>query len=181
MANEALTDGGLEDWASATNLTSWTETLAGTSTVNRESTVVKAGTYSCRFDIDSSNNAASIYQDFTLTNTPTALSMNRLSLWYKTAATKTLQLTLRNSASNVYLLDTGLWNAGSATITLPASTEWVQYQLYFVAHASYTAYRLYVATLSAASTSAYVDEISVYRSFPGGGNRLTIGIGIEEG
>jgi len=33
--HEALIDGGLENWVSATNLTSWVETTVGTSTVNR--------------------------------------------------------------------------------------------------------------------------------------------------
>ncbi len=59
---ELLTDGGVENWSSGTNLTSWTEALLGSSTVNRESSVVYAGTYSCRYDIDSSSSAASIIQ-----------------------------------------------------------------------------------------------------------------------
>ena len=59
---ELLTDGGLEDWASATDLTSWTESLTGTSTVNREATVIHGGTYSARLDVDASNSACRIQQ-----------------------------------------------------------------------------------------------------------------------
>lgn len=57
-----LTDGALENWASATNLTSWTESVAGTSTVNREDSDVHGGAHAARFDVDGSSSAASIQQ-----------------------------------------------------------------------------------------------------------------------
>ncbi len=66
LGTELLTDGGFENWASATNLTSWSETLAGTSTINREASIVQSGTYAARLDIDGSNNAATISQTLTL-------------------------------------------------------------------------------------------------------------------
>jgi len=59
---ELLTDGGLEVWASATDLTSWVEALAGTSTVNREATTIHGGTYAARFDLDGSASLAQIVQ-----------------------------------------------------------------------------------------------------------------------
>ena len=59
---ELLTDGGLENWASATDLTSWTETLVGTSTINREGTIIHGGSFASRSDIDASNNNAFIAQ-----------------------------------------------------------------------------------------------------------------------
>lgn len=55
-----ITNGNFETWSSPTNAGSWTELLAGTSTVNRESSVVQAGVYSCRFDVDASNNVPRI-------------------------------------------------------------------------------------------------------------------------
>lgn len=55
-----ITNGNFDTWSSPTNAGSWTELLAGTSTVNREATVVQAGTYSCRFDVDASNNVPRI-------------------------------------------------------------------------------------------------------------------------
>jgi hypothetical protein len=61
-ATEKLTDGGLENWDSATNLTSWTEGKEGTSSINREDTVKHGGTYSVRFDIDALGNYAAISQ-----------------------------------------------------------------------------------------------------------------------
>jgi hypothetical protein len=66
LGAELLTDGELENWNSATDLTSWTEQLAGGSTVNREAAVVSAGTYSARFDVDGSNSSVRIYQLTTL-------------------------------------------------------------------------------------------------------------------
>ncbi len=44
-----LTDGGLETWTTATDLTSWTETLNGAgAAVNREATTIHGGTYSAQ-------------------------------------------------------------------------------------------------------------------------------------
>lgn len=66
LGAELLTDPGLENWASATDLTSWTESLAGTSTINREASVVQAGTYAARLDVDASNSVAVIGQQIIL-------------------------------------------------------------------------------------------------------------------
>ena len=55
-----ITNGNFETWSSPTNAGSWTELLAGASTVNREATVVQAGVYSCRFDVDVGNNVPRI-------------------------------------------------------------------------------------------------------------------------
>lgn len=55
-----VTNGNMESWGTLTNMTTWTEILAGTSTINRESSVVQAGTYSCRFDVDAGNNVPKI-------------------------------------------------------------------------------------------------------------------------
>lgn len=65
LGGELSTDGGVENWASATNLTSWTETLAGTSTVNREATTIHGGTYAARMDLDASNSSVILSQQIT--------------------------------------------------------------------------------------------------------------------
>jgi hypothetical protein len=59
---EKFTDGGLETWTSATDLTSWTEVVSGTSTVNREGTVKHGGNFALRLDIDAGANYAVAYQ-----------------------------------------------------------------------------------------------------------------------
>lgn len=57
-----LLDGGFETWGSATDLTYWTETVTGTSSVNRESSIVHSGTYAVRLDVDASGNNVQIAQ-----------------------------------------------------------------------------------------------------------------------
>ena len=63
---ESATDGGMETWTSSTNLTNWTESVAGTSTINQESSDVYSGSYAARFDIDSLNSNAYLYQGFSI-------------------------------------------------------------------------------------------------------------------
>jgi hypothetical protein len=62
MGAELLTDGAMENWTSATNLTSWTESIGGSSTVNQEAVIVQAGASSARLDIDGASTAALIFQ-----------------------------------------------------------------------------------------------------------------------
>lgn len=66
--DELLTDGGLENWTNPTNLTSWTESIAGTSTVNQDTDAgdLHGGSSAARLDIDASNNYAVISQVPTL-------------------------------------------------------------------------------------------------------------------
>jgi hypothetical protein len=154
---EKVTNGTMESWTSATDLDNWTEVIVGTSTVNREGTDKYAGTYSCRFDIDSSNSNAAIVQGETLV----AASSYKLSLWYKTAASKTINLDLRDTSNAVYLKSNGAWAVDYSYITLPAATAWTQYVLYFMSHASYTAYQLSIGPQSAASSSFYIDNVSI--------------------
>lgn len=62
LGSELLTDGGLEIWASATNLTNWDETTAGTSTVNREAIDIFAGTYALRMDVSAGGDLVQVAQ-----------------------------------------------------------------------------------------------------------------------
>lgn len=50
-----MVDGGVENWNSASDAVSYTETPSGTSTINRESSVVHGGSFAVRLDVDSSN------------------------------------------------------------------------------------------------------------------------------
>lgn len=62
LGSELLTDGGLEVWTSATNLTSWGETIAGTSTINQDTIDQRSGSNCARYDIDGSGSNAQISQ-----------------------------------------------------------------------------------------------------------------------
>lgn len=166
-ATQQLTDGGLETWASATNLTNWTETIAGSSTVNRESTSVFQGDYACRIDIDSSNNNGYISQSFTL-------SQNieyTLSLWYKMSVVdKTAFVFIADSADNVALQSDGTWASYAASVFIPLSnyTDWTQLLLKFKAHASYSNYKILIGHTSdrttATSSSIYIDDLHVEKA-----------------
>ena len=99
LSANLLTDGGLETWTSATNLTSWTETIAGTSTVNQELSVTDGSVTAARLDIDASNSAASIDQNIT----------NSLGAWVitswraKCSATTSSMVVRENSIGQTYL------------------------------------------------------------------------------
>jgi hypothetical protein len=155
---EVLTDGGLENWTTATNATIWTETTAGGSTVNQETVNMRTGAACARLDIDASNSAATIYQSKSITPG----SLCRLTVWYNVATGKTVCFRFRDSPAHVYLNTSGVWQAGSALHTLPSTDgAWAQYVIYFNAHPDYTNYFFQLQNLSAASSSIYFDDISL--------------------
>jgi hypothetical protein len=101
---ELLTDGGLEAWTSDTNLTSWTEQMGGTSTVNREDTLVHGGTYAARLDVDALNSLAVIYQNVTVA----AHNWIRIVGWARSsAAGKSGRVTIQGGAGAGQILDPG--------------------------------------------------------------------------
>lgn len=66
LGSELLTDGEVEIWSSSTDLTNWSEIVAGSSTVNQESTIKHGGAYSARLDVDASTGFTGIYQASTI-------------------------------------------------------------------------------------------------------------------
>jgi hypothetical protein len=158
---EILTDGGFNIWSSIYNLEYWSESISGSSTVNREQNTKIEGDYSLRLDIDGSNSGLCVFQAKTLVNT----RIYKLTIWYKTAAGKTAKFWLNNSAGNVFLKSDGSWQGSSNEITLPASASWTRYELYFFAHASYQSYVLYFGRGAAASSSIYYDRCSLVSAF----------------
>jgi len=134
-----FTDGGFENWNSATDLTSWTEENAGSSTTNRESSIVHGGTYSTRMDIDSSNNGGIIKQIIT-----TAVNVWIQYTWWA-----------RTSASGKQL-----WNGDEYLygVVRDPGTTWTQYV--DVIRSSATNPNGKFLRYSAASSSLYVDDVS---------------------
>ena len=57
VGTEMLTDGGLENWNSSTDLTSWSEYHDSVSSVNQETASVHGGTNAARLDIGTNGNA----------------------------------------------------------------------------------------------------------------------------
>jgi hypothetical protein len=80
LGSEQLTDPGLEAWLSATDPTNWSEGIAGTSTVNREASVIHGGSFAARLDIDASTSIAQITQ---VVNSAVVGQWVRRSAWAK--------------------------------------------------------------------------------------------------
>jgi len=62
ITTASINNGGFEDWTTSTNAGTWSESVSGTSTVNREDTAPYNGTNAARLDIDASGNLARFYQ-----------------------------------------------------------------------------------------------------------------------
>jgi len=154
---EVLVDGGLENWASATNLTYWTEGVGGTSTINRESTDKVAGSYSARFDIDGTNGNAGISQGFFLAPDTDYV----LSFWWKAAAGKTAVVWLCESGWVYYLNTSGQWTSSQTGFILTGDGTWQYFSVTFRALAGFTSYALDLNNSSAASSSIYFDSVSL--------------------
>ena len=138
LGAELLADGGFENWASATDLTSWIETKAGSSTINQESSVVHGGTYAVRLTIDSSNNNADVSQN----GVTTANVWHLLLFWAKSSvAGKTI--------TSDYV------PFGPLSLT----TDWTQYIFALRPTFSAVNFRRAVAT----SSDIYLDDFSYKR------------------
>jgi hypothetical protein len=142
-AGNLLTDGGVEAWTSPTNLTNWTENLAGTSTVNQETVDIHGGLSACRLDIDASTNAAQIVQ--TIATSVGAWLLG--TLWSKASANGK-----KGGFSSTY--------AGFGDQSLTLTTSYAQYAITGIATGA--APPVYVRNQSpSASSSLYFDDISV--------------------
>jgi len=155
---QTLLDGDCEQWTSATVPTHWTGAVAGSSTVNREGTEQYEGAYCVRLTIDGSNNAASVRQNIRLK--PGARC--KLTLRYKHSGTATSFVQIKNSGNNQYLLSSGSWSGSADHINLANTTEWAEYQLEFVAHATYTSYVITLSSDAATSANCYFDAAQLY-------------------
>lgn len=147
-------------WDSATDLEFYTESVAGTSTVARDTTVYDDSIhlYSCKITIDAGGDAAYIQQ--VISTKPQRKC--RAQILYKTTAGETGSLVIRDSGSNVYLNSSSQWVAGWTVITLAASTDWIWLEIDFVSHASYSDYHLIVHSVNA-NAQIWIQELDFYR------------------
>ena len=171
---QALTDGGLELWDDAEDLTNWTEQDSGGIGVGifREAGIVHGGTFAARMHTTAGGDYAAFLQDYTLTPGNACT----ISLWYLRAAAAgtVLRLYITDFPINVYLNSAGTWQAGATFITLPASAVWIEYELAFTAHASYSNYRIrfYKSHSAGGASSFYVDDVSLIETI-----ELNVGAG----
>lgn len=62
LSAEKLSNPGFESWTTSTNAANWTESVAGTSTINQETSVIHGGANAARMDIDASNSVCELSQ-----------------------------------------------------------------------------------------------------------------------
>lgn len=129
----------------------WTEQVAGSSTVNDETSAPNAGAHACRLDIDASNSAASITQ--------TALTVgNRYSYTLSAKA------------------DSGTPTLAVGPNTHTLTTSYATYSGSFTA----TSTSLTIANGSAASKSLFVDNITLTDLGPVGVPGIAAGVSADE-
>jgi len=157
----AIRDGDFFNWkvaAPTTDLYYWVETIAGTSTINRDSVQVQVGNYCVRMDIDALNSQAEIEQNLSLRRNRSY----RLAFKYlNSLAAKTAKFMLWNSILNVSLKADGTWTAGQVYVSLPNVLAWTDYSLDFTSHPDFVNYELHFTNDAAASSSIYFDGVGI--------------------
>ncbi len=142
QGSEIWTDGGLEIWTNSTTLTNWSNALAGTSSVNQETTTIHGGSNAARLDVDASNSGAGIYQ--TIAGT--------IGKWYMESGW------IRSSASG----KTARLGMSGGAITGPIVDPGTTYTQYFQSNRATSGFPSPRADrVSAASASIYLDDLSV--------------------
>ena len=159
--SNAIQDGDFYDWktsAPTTDLYYWVETIAGTSTVNRDTAQVQVGNYCVRLDIDALNSQAGFSQKF-------SLYRNRnYRLFFKylnSIAGATAEFLLYNADLNVSLTAAGTWTAGQVYVQIANVLAWTDYSLDFTSHPDFANYELYLGNFAAASSSIYFDNAGI--------------------
>jgi hypothetical protein len=67
LINASTLNGSFETAGSTNVFSSWSQTVNGSSTINRDTVVFNAGAASCRFDIDSANSSVNVFRNNELT------------------------------------------------------------------------------------------------------------------
>ncbi|MFA5377145.1 MAG: hypothetical protein WC455_15445 [Dehalococcoidia bacterium] len=130
VATYTLTDGGLETWTSATDLTSWTETLnasaGGASTIARNDTDEYAGTYCAALSTVGGSPAGSamLSQSLVWNNDFRSKTVMLTAYYYKPAsAVGTVSISIYDGVGRTTTNcgATDAWTAATATRTLDAT------------------------------------------------------------
>ena len=175
-------NGDFEDWASPTDADNWTETLVGTTTINRESVEQHGGDHCVRFDVSDVPDVSKLDQIITLAiNTEYTLSF-----WYKHSAGAP------GNGGRIWFFGTdvfgdygleldGSWSTADAYdgMALDSSvTTWTEIEITFTTNAVDTEYTLRIrpSAYGAGDYSFYVDDISIpMPAIVQGGNYLESG------
>ncbi|MDD4985037.1 MAG: phage tail protein [Dehalococcoidales bacterium] len=156
-AQEQLTDGGLENWASVTNLANWIEGVAGTSTISRDADAY-SGSFAALFSIDGSNSIAQIYQSVVLL----ASTDYTFSFYSKEYSGANCLIQIRTGEGTPrYLQADGSWSTAVAYLHQSSNIAWTQHITEFTTPAWAGNYRVLVARDDAASRAIWIDALSL--------------------
>ncbi len=157
--SDILPNGDMELWDDANTPTGWTPSVAGTSTVNQESSIKYGGLYSCRYDVDASSSRARISRAGTFVDG----ALYRLRFRIKAPDTSHYVRWYLYSSTTAHLKSDGKWYSGTGTNSYaPTTTDWEQYELYFQG-SSYASATFYIDEGYYTNCSLYIDDISLVR------------------
>lgn len=168
------TNGTLDSWASATDLNSWTEFLSGSSTLNREATVVKQGQYSCRFDIVS---GSYVYCVGGL-STWTAGDWLKLSVWHNIPIGTNGYLRIRVPGVYSWNPTTMQWVSGGHDIPVAGTGGWSKFSLEFPAYDGAATHQVHLYCTGQGTYSAYWDDVRARKTFGQCNGELSKSIGL---
>lgn len=138
LGSELLVNGNLETWTTATNAGTWAESVAGTSTVNQETSVTHGGSNAARLDVDGSNSSVLISQAVTTV----VGTWYQMSVWSK-ANTGTPTMAM---------------NGGPADVIKTLSTTYAQY--FITARVTATSSTIILKRSTSSNSSLYFDDAS---------------------
>ena len=173
---DVISNGGFETagGGGADVFASWTEATAGTSTVNDETGSVHGDSHACRLDVDGDNRAANVSQVITMVANADYI----LSVWYyNSVADKTAKIVLYNTGTTTWLKSDGTWTSGvpDYIILTNQTGSYTEYTLNFTAPQS-TTYAFSLSNNSAASSSIYLDDVSIILA---GGHKTILKSGVK--
>jgi len=145
-----LTDGGLETWTSASNLTNWTEVDTGNGSIAQESTTVRTGTYSAKLTSDS------LVADYVEIN-------QTLSGWLNDFRSKRFRATCWVYQDTASKLRLSIYDGvGTTNATIATTGAWTQLHCVRELDAAATELTIKIRQLGTPATQiAYVDDVSI--------------------
>ncbi len=148
LRENLIVNGSMESWSSATDLDDWTESISGSSTVNREGTVTHSGGFSTRIDIDGSTSSVFILQVIPVVDG----NYYTMSFWAKV-----------DSISGTPILEVSdLFDGGNNTSRqFTLTTSWIKYSYSFKATGTAGRNFLMSRSTGTANRSIYLDDISM--------------------
>ena len=138
LVTNLLIDGGVEIWTSPTDLTNWTESVVGSSTVNRDGSIKRSGLYAARLDVVAGA-GANINQPIALA----AATRYRYMVYGRTSGSNLARAFIKDlTASLTWKPSTNSWELGDNGVFKSAEGSFEAYSQEFLSAGAYD-YRVY--------------------------------------